>query len=257
MSEAGGAAPGPTYPPLDTPKPVAEDVFIVDAAMPGLLGRVFAIRMTILRLPGSALLLYSPTPPTDALRRQIDTLGAVRHLVAPSFAHWMFLGAWQRLYPTATSWAAPGLRERRPVRRAGLRLDHDLSDTAPTQWGNAVETVVVPGGRDFHEVALFHRPSRTLLLADLVLNLEPSRLPTLVRPLARLLGVAAPDGMAPVYLRALINRRRGDAASAAGRLVGLQPDRVVFAHGRWFEQDGTAGLRRSLRWLLPSGGAVS
>lgn len=255
MSEAGGAAAGPTYPPLDTLKRVAEDVFIVDAAFPGMLGRAFAIRMGVLRLPDAGLLLYSPTPPTDALRREIDALGTVRHLIAPSLAHWMFLGAWQLLYPAATSWAAPGLRDRGTVRRAGLRLDHDLSDTAPAEWGEAVETVVVPGGGGFHEVALLHRPSRTLLLADLVQNIEQSRLPAVLRPLARLLGVVAPDGMAPVYLRALVNRRRADAASAAARLVGLGPERVIFAHGRWFERDGTAALRRSLRWLSASGAA--
>ncbi len=251
MSEAGEAAPtGPTYPPLDTPKRVAEDVFIVDAAFPGVLGRVFAIRMSILRLPDSTLLLHSPTPLTDALRRDIDALGSVRHLVAPSFAHWMFLGAWQRAYPDATSWAAPGLRERRPVHRAGLRLDHDLSDTAPASWGGAIEMVVIPGGRGFHEAALFHRATRTLLLADLVQNLEPSKLPAAMRPLARLLGVLAPDGMVPVYLRRVINRRRADAAAAAARLLALQPERVIFAHGRWFDRDGTAALRRSLRWLV-------
>ena len=34
------------------------------------------------------------------------------------------------------------------------------------------------------------------------------------------------------------------------RLVALDPERVIFAHGRWFERNGAAQLRRSFGWLL-------
>ena len=30
----------------------------------------------------------------------------------------------------------------------------------------------------------------------------------------------------------------------------LHPERVIIAHGRWFETEGAAELRRSFRWLL-------
>ncbi len=238
------------YPPLDTPKPVANDVFVVDSLLPGLIGRAAAARMTVLRLPGGDLLLHSPTRCTPSLRRALERLGPVRHLVAPNVAHWMFLEEWQRACPGAVTWAAPGLRRRGPVRRGGVRLDHDLGDQPPPAWGGAVGLVTVPGGFGFHEVALFHRPSRTLLLADLAMNLEPAKLPAPVRPLARWLGTLAPDGMPPAYLRAVVGLRRRAASRAARRLVALGPERVVFAHGRWFEADGAARLRRSLRWLL-------
>ncbi len=75
----------------------------------------------------------------------------------------MRLAAWR--------WAAPGLRERSQVQASGVRLDHDLSDAAPAEWGGAVGVTTVPGGLGFHEVALFHRPTRTLVLTDLILNL--------------------------------------------------------------------------------------
>ena len=108
---------------------------------------------------------------------------------------------------------------------------------------------MVQGGFGFTEVALFHRPSRTLLLSDLVLNLEVPRLPRWLRPLSHYLGVLTPDGMPPPYVRAVIKRRRSEAEAGARRLLALEPERVVFAHGRWFERDGAASLRRSLRWL--------
>ncbi len=249
----GGAASrdGLGYQPLDTPKPIAPGVFIVDSLMPGAVGKVAPARMTVIRLPNGDLLLHSPTPYSDVLRRQVERLGPVRHLVAPNAVHWMFLDGWQRACPEATTWAAPGLRGRRAVRKSGVRLDRDLSDATPASWGDEIELVTVPGGFGFHEVALHHRPTRTLVLTDLVINLEKGKLPSLFRPLATLLGVTAPDGMPPPYFRAVVKLKRRAARQAAQRLLAFRPERVIFAHGRPFERDATAALRRSLRWLAP------
>jgi hypothetical protein len=41
-----------------------------------------------------------------------------------------------------------------------------------------------------------------------------------------------------------------EGAQAASRLLPGGRDRVIFAHGRWFERGGSAALRRSLAWLL-------
>ncbi len=237
------------YPPLDTPKPVADDVWIIDSLLPGAVGRVLPARMTVIRVP-DGLLLHSPTRFDPALLEQLQRIAPVRHLVAPNFAHWMFLLPWQRACPEAVTWAAPGLRRRRPVRKSGVRLDHDLGDRAPVEWGDGLILVAVPGGLGWREAALFHRATRTLVLADLVVNLEEEKLPRAVRPAARLLGTVAPDGMPPAYLRAVIKLRRRGAAAAAQTLLALRPERVIFAHGRWFERDGAAALRRSMRWLL-------
>lgn len=238
------------YPPLDTPKPVAEDIFVVDSVLPGVGGLTLPVRMTVIRLRGGDLLLHSPTRFSAGLKAELEALGRIRHLAAPNIAHWTFLDAWQRACPEATTWAAPGLRERSQVRRSGVRLDRDLPDIAPPEWGDDVALVTVPGGLGFREVAFLHRPTRTLVLTDLVLNLEAHKLPAILRPLARLFGVTAPDGMPPPYLRAVIKLRRRAAARAASRLLEQRPDRVIFAHGRWFERDGAAALRRSLRWLV-------
>ncbi|MFC7608572.1 DUF4336 domain-containing protein [Teichococcus aestuarii] len=136
------------------------------------------------------------------------------------------------------------------MRKSRLRLDHDLAGAAPEPWAGEIEQRVVPGAGGFREVAFFHQPSRSLLLTDLVQNLEPGKLPPLVRPLARLAGVTAPEGGTPAYLRALLRLRRRDAAEAARQMLAWQPERVIFAHGAWFELDGTAALRRALSWLL-------
>jgi hypothetical protein len=239
-----------TYPPLDALKPVAENIWIVDSGPLRVLGMPLPVRMTVIRLGNGDIWIHSPTRYDEALRAAIATLGPIRHLVAPNIAHWTFLKGWQDRCPEALTWAAPNLPKRGQVQRSGLRIDRVLSDEAPPEWMHDVKQVVVPGGLGFREVAFFHIPTATMVLTDLVLNLEPEKMPLLLRPLLRLAGMTTPHGMPPPYLRLAVKLRKADAAAAAQRLLALQPQRVVFTHGAWFDHDGTAALKTSLRWLL-------
>jgi Domain of unknown function (DUF4336) len=237
------------YPPLDVLKPVADGVWIVDSGPISAFGMSLPVRMSVIRLAGGDLWLHSPTRYDDTLRTELERHGRIRHLVAPNIAHWTFVRDWQQRCPDAVTWAAPGLRERSQVKKSGLRLDRDLAEMPPPEWSAEMEHAVVPGG-GFREVDFFHKPSRTLVLTDLVVNLEPEKLSLPMRTLARLTGVLAPDGKAPLYLRLVIRARRRQAAEAASRMLAWAPERVVFTHGRWFERDATTALRRSLAWLV-------
>jgi hypothetical protein len=184
------------------------------------------------------------------LKDALERIGPVEHMVAPNSAHWTFVKQWQAHFPDAQTWAAPGLRQRGQVRRSGVRLDHRLGTQAPDAWSGEIEQVIVPGLGGFAEVALFHKASRTLVLTDLVQNLDAEKLPRLARPAAHLLGVTAPVGKAPAYLRTIVRLKGREARQAGARLVALQPERVIFSHGRWFERDGAERLKQSLAWLL-------
>jgi hypothetical protein len=245
------SSPDPaTYPPLDVLKPVAEGVWIVDSGPLRIMGMPLPVRMTVIRLANGDLWLHSPTRYDERLRAELERHGRIRHLVSPNMAHWMFVREWQQRCPDAVTWAAPEVRERGQVKKSGLRIDRDLGEAPPPEWADGMEHVVVPGGMGFREIDVFHRPSRTLVLTDLVINLEAEKLPLLMRPFARLNGVLAPYGKPPIYLRLVIRARRREAAEAATRLLALAPERVIFSHGRWFDRDGTAALRRSFAWLL-------
>ena len=237
------------YPPLDRPKPVAEDLWIVDSGPLRLLKMRLPIRMAVVRL-GEGLLLYSPTPFSAALKAQLEELAPIRYLLAPSFAHWQFVAAWQRACPEAETWAVPHLRQRRQVRASRLRIDRELELGRQGPWGEAIDVDIVPGAAGFREAALFHRPSGSLLLTDLIVNLQGDKLPLAERIGARLAGSLAPHGQAPRYLRLLLNVRRAEVKQAAERLVALAPQRVIFAHGKWFADRGEDRLRHALRWIL-------
>ncbi len=102
----------------------------------------------------------------------------------------MFLRDWQGACPNAITWAVPGLEDREQVRRSGVRIDAALADRPPRVWAGEIDQVLVKSPI-FKEVCLFHRPTRTLLLTDLVINLEADLLPLGARSLARVLGIVA------------------------------------------------------------------
>jgi Domain of unknown function (DUF4336) len=232
------------------PEAVADGIWIVDSKPIKVAGGMpLPIRMSVIRVASGDLLLHSPTQYADDLKSAMEALGPIRHLIAPSVGHWMFLRDWQRACPAAKTWAVPGLKDRAQVRKAGIRIDAELGDDAPAPWAGEIDQVLVRAPV-FKEVDFFHRASRTLLLTDLILNVEPGRLSPFFRLMARALGILAPDGKAPAYVRALLKLNRGETARAGARLVAFDPERVIFAHGSWFERDGAQQLRRSLSWLL-------
>ncbi|MGE0525399.1 MAG: DUF4336 domain-containing protein, partial [Variibacter sp.] len=68
------------YPPINTLKPVAEDVWIVDGPTirfgPRWLRMPFPTRMTIVRTGDGSLFIHSPTPLVPDLRTAVSALGA-------------------------------------------------------------------------------------------------------------------------------------------------------------------------------------
>jgi hypothetical protein len=239
------------YPPFDVPKQIADDVWVVDSPPISTLGLELPVRMTIMRLRSGDLLLHSPTRHTRPLAEVIERLGPVRHLIAPSTGHWQFVEDWQRAVPEATIWAVPGLRDRRQVRNSGLSIDRELGIGAPEPWGQEIEQGIIEGGGGFREAWFFHRASRSLLLTDLIDNMERAKLPPLTAFAMQLAG--ATSGTTPYHVRAALLLKREYNRDALRDLVRLNPARVVFAHGEWFERDGGRQLRKALNWLIRSG----
>jgi len=235
-----------TFPPLNTLKAVADDIWIVDSGpiRPG--GVFLPIRMTILRLGNGDLMLHSPTELTEALVEELKALGPVRHLIAPNIAHWTLLAAWQDRFPDALTWGAPGLRDRAQVRASALRIDRDLREEAPADWRGEVDQGLVCGA-GFSEVYFFHRASHTLVLTDVVQHLPADRSSLWTRAFVLLSGAYA--GTTPRYLRAILRMRQRQVASSFDQMLKLAPERVIFAHGEWFVRDGANRLRAALGWF--------
>ena len=238
-----------SYPPLNRLKPVATDVWIVDGptirfgfpwSMP------FPTRMTIVRLHGGALFVHSPTALTVDLRGAVDNIGTPRWIVGPNRIHYWWIPDWHLAYPQAEVWLAPRIRE-----QAHGRIDfaaQELTRDGEYPWDAEIATLPVRG-RYMTEFVFFHRVSRTLVLTDFIENFEPGKLgSTFQRWLTWLGGAQDPDGQMPRDMR--LTYPRTELRRAVETMIAWNPERIVLAHGRWYETNGTAELLRAFRWLL-------
>lgn len=244
------------YTPINRPKPVAEGLWVVDGPIipMRLLGleMPFPTRMTVVRLPGGGLWLHSPIALDDGLVAELTSLGPIAHLVAPNTLHYWWMADWQRRFPHAVVHAVPAAAARAQRKGRPFRIDRPLA-TPSAPGGPAEIDELVVAGSYLTEAVFHHRPTRTLIVTDLVQNYEKSRLHGLwLLLLLRIGGVSAPHGSMPRDMRlTFLGRRRKALRGAARQMIGWQPERVILAHGAWYASDGTAALRRAFAFLSP------
>lgn len=245
-----------TYPPLGTLKPVADDIWIVDGPLigfgPKLMGWAperlqmpFPTRMTVIRLR-DGLFVHSPIPLTPELKDQVERIGRPHWIIGPSRLHHWWIPEWKAAFPGAGLYLAPRILEHAAGRIEGPARPLDTAGGYP--WDDGIRTLPI-SGRVVTEVEFFHLASRTLILTDLIENFEPRRLPGRVtRLLTWLGGVRDPDGSMPRDMR--LTFPRPVLKAAVETMIGWRPERVILAHGRWYDRAGTAELERAFRWLF-------
>jgi hypothetical protein len=249
MAGGIGAAMEP-YQPINSIKPVADQVWLVDGPIIGFryLGMrlPFPTRMTIVRLADGGIWVHSPTELTAELRAEIQELGPVRHLIAPNRIHYWWLGDWQRAFPAALAHGAPGVRGRLAGRAIVLR---DLTDQPAPEWAGQIDQLLVRGGY-LTEAVFFHRASRTLILTDLIESFEAGKVQSpWLRLVMRLAGCMHPDGRMPIDLRLTFLGHRREFREAVRTMLAWRPERVIIAHGHWYPENGGQELRRAFHWL--------
>lgn len=238
------------YEPLNTLKPVAPDIWIVDGPKIRFYGLPFSTRATVIRLKNGDIWVHSPTRLDDGLIGELNALGPVRHLIAPNWIHYAYVADWQVQFPEAISWAAPGVKKRAESRGMTVRFDHDLQDTAPSAWAGEIDQQIVHGSKVHQEAVFFHRRSETLILTDLIENFEAENLSWWMRILTRLGGILDPDGQMPRDMRLTFRAWANDLRRAVAQMIDWAPERVIVAHGRWYPSGGVAEIKRAFRFVL-------
>lgn len=237
------------YEPIGTLKPLAPDIWIVDGPFEYLkvagirLPLPFTTRMTVVRLAAGNLFLHSPIAFETRLADALRALGTVRHLVSPNQFHYAHIGEWSQAFPDAISWASPGVRKRARARHIAVDFARDLAADPPEDWRSEVDQTLMPGGI-FKEFIFFHRASRTLILTDTIINLEPGKIDQPWRALTKLTGMAAPDGGIFFGMRLPMRLQGSRTRAAIRKIEAWRPERIVLSHGRCFERNASTVIRR-------------
>lgn len=191
-------------------------------------------RMTVLQLEGG-LLVHSPVAVSpDSVR----ALGEPRWVLAPNKLHHLHVGPW--IDAGLEGWAAPGLLQKRP----DLRFAGEIR-TGDHPFGPEIEAFALTCFPLTNEVVLFHVPSRTLVVTDLVFHFQPDA-PWLTRA-AMFCACAYPGCRASALER--VGMRRSVARQELGALLDLEPERIVLAHGAVVEGGAREAFAGAYRWL--------
>lgn len=237
------------YEPLYELKAVAPNIWIVDGAWIKFYGIPFPTRMTIIRLSSGDVWVHSPIDINNQLDEVISAIGPVRYLVAPNWIHYAWVSIWQKRFPDAITFVSPGVVERAASRGIKLSFDEKLSNEPAVQWASEMDQRLADSG-PHKEVVFFHRAARTLILTDLIENFEPQKMPMWTRPLLKLGGVCAPNGGMPRDMAASFRRRREHLSLLVKEMISWNPEKVILAHGKWYDNHGASELTRAFHKFL-------
>lgn len=209
----------------------------------------FPTRMTVIRLSSGDVVLHSVIPIDDALARAIAARGSVTHIIAPNNMHHLYLGPAIARYANANVWGPAGLAQKRP----------DIAFHAALQpmtgpWSPDLEALPLRGSSLLEEWVFLHRPSRTLIVTDLVFNLT-----NVDNWASRCLfrAVGAFGQLAQSRLWRWSTRDPEAFRADVEAILTWDFERLVMAHGSIIETDAKAQLHAALTRAIPRLGAAS
>jgi len=241
---------------------------LVIVSVPFLRGGLFKFggRATIVKLSSGGLVVFSPTVLNDEVSSTVTSLGGqVSYLVAPDIEHHLNLGPWKAAYPAARVIGPTVLYEKRK-KQGNEDVTFDFSYTGANK-----KDIVLPedftrdldleyfDGHMSHEIALFHKPSGSLIQADLIFNLPSKESFSKTE-------IDATTGFFTRLSMSLFTSLKGKSQqrfiwyagaklkpsfnASASRIDGWNFDRIIPCHGDVIETGGKDAFRRLFAWHL-------
>jgi hypothetical protein len=224
--------------------PFGPEIWLTDGPEVDVAGFRYPTRAAIIRLNSGDLFVWSPVALTPPLQAAVDALGPVRHIVPPNSLHHLHLASWCDAYPEATTYAPPGLRQKRP----DLTFQSDLGETPDTGWSGEIDQVVIGGNVITTEVVFFHRASGTAIFTDFIQHFPRGWFTGWRGLVAKLDRMTGPEPAVPQKVRITFTDRR-KARAALRAILAWPTEKVLMAHGGPVLQDGASFIARAFKWL--------
>ena len=129
----------------------------------------------------------------------------------------------------------------------GMLMSTSRETSKPVRPKNGVEKEIdqtlFPGGH-FKEFIFFHKASKTLILADTIINIELDKVTEPWRTATKFTGMYHPYGQIFFGMRLPLLLQRQKAEAAIRKIHSWQPQRILLSHGRCFDADADKVIRR-------------
>lgn len=198
----------------------------------------FGRNVTLLRLGDGRVVVHSTAPFTEKDVTAIRAFGRPVWLVDATLLHETFAKEGRAALPDVAYLAPNGFAEASGVATQSL-------DAPPRDWANEIQVLRIEGTRK-NEHVLFHRRSRTLVVADLFFSF-PAETQGWARFFARRV-MGLPPNLFGVsrFFRMLINDKEAFDRSIR-RMLELDFERVVVAHREPLELGARKAVEQALR----------
>ena len=158
-----------------------------------------------------------------------------------------FIGDYFQAYPAAKIYASPGL----PEKRKDLKFRYILKDSPEIEWQAELDQIIFFGHPALQEVIFYHRPSRTLIVADLVMYFDEDST-FLTRWVARLWGMYK-QPIPPMDFKVTLTQKM-QVRLCLERILQWDFERVILAHGGLIEKEGKKTLQEAFAWVYENQG---
>lgn len=199
--------------------------------------------VTILRLARDRLLIHSTAPFSDEALAQIRELGEPAWLLDATNFHDTHAAAARRKFPDIPYFVPADFPRL-------AKLNATPVNETPPEFGEEIELVPLCGIPKLREFALLHKPSKTLVLADLLFNLSGA-MPFLPRTMLRLAsGIRDRPGNSRFFRRFITDESAFHESLADIATLGFE--RIIVAHGEPIVDDAKGAFRDALARSFPN-----
>ncbi|CAG8115733.1 unnamed protein product [Penicillium salamii] len=229
----------------------------------------FGGRGTLVKLSTGSLAVFSPVTLTPEVRETIESLGGnVKYIAAPDLEHHLHITPWKQAYPQAEILAPEGLFEKRqsnPQFQDTLfehifKKSDPLPRTISKEFDAEFDTEYVHG-HGSRELVFLHKPSRTLIEADMLFNLpateqysrtpEASKINFLTRILLPLMSTKPPATWHRRFAWYILSSHDRTAFNeSVNRIDQWNFDRLIPCHGDTIETGAKGIFRDVMAWHL-------